>query len=64
MPNRISNLAFPCSGNIDRTIPGVQLCRPSEAVLGLIPAAQLAAFAKEYGEKIAGADGHRVKQEG
>lgn len=43
---------------------GVKLCRPSEAVLDLIPAAQLAAFAKEDGEKIVDADGHRVKQEG
>lgn len=43
---------------------GVKLCRPSEAVLDLIPAAQLTSFTKEDGEKIIDADGHRVKQEG
>lgn len=39
---------------------GVKLCRPSEAVLDLIPAAQQGAFAKEDGEKVIDADGQRV----
>lgn len=40
---------------------GVKLCRPSEAVLDLIPAKQRGAFAKEDGEQVVGADGQRVK---
>jgi arsenate reductase len=39
---------------------GVKLCRPSEAVLDLLPAPQLGAFAKEDGEKVVDATGHRV----
>lgn len=39
---------------------GVKLCRPSEAVLDLIPAAQRAAFAKEDGEQVVDAAGNRV----
>lgn len=39
---------------------GVKLCRPSEAVLNLIPAAQQGAFAKEDGEQVIGIDGQRV----
>ena len=39
---------------------GVKLCRPSEAVLDLIPTAQQGAFAKEDGEKVIDADGQRV----
>jgi arsenate reductase len=39
---------------------GVKLCRPSEAVLDLIPAAQQGAFAKEDGEKVIDAEGQRV----
>ncbi|MBC7490982.1 MAG: arsenate reductase, partial [Novosphingobium sp.] len=39
---------------------GVKLCRPSEAVLDLIPAAQQGAFAKEDGEQVIGTDGQRV----
>ncbi len=39
---------------------GVKLCRPSEVVLGLIPAAQQAAFAKEDGAAVVDADGQRV----
>ena len=35
---------------------GVRLCRPSEAVLDLLPP-QLAAFSKEDGEAVVGADG-------
>lgn len=40
---------------------GVKLCRPSEAVLDLIPAQQRGAFAKEDGEVVIGADGQRVQ---
>jgi arsenate reductase len=39
---------------------GVKLCRPSEAVLGLIPAAQQGAFAKEDGEQVVDAGGNRM----
>ncbi|RZL29366.1 MAG: arsenate reductase (glutaredoxin) [Sphingomonas sp.] len=39
---------------------GVKLCRPSEAVLDLLPADQLGAFAKEDGQQVVGASGQRV----
>ncbi len=39
---------------------GVKLCRPSEAVLDLLPAPQLAAFTKEDGERVVDASGQRV----
>ena len=39
---------------------GVKLCRPSEAVLDLIPAGQRGAFAKEDGEQVIDAAGNRV----
>jgi arsenate reductase len=39
---------------------GVKLCRPSEEVLDLIPAAQEGAFAKEDGEQVVDASGNRV----
>ena len=39
---------------------GVKLCRPSEAVLDLIPADQRGAFAKEDGEQVIDAAGNRV----
>ena len=39
---------------------GVKLCRPSEAVLELIPAAQRGAFAKEDGEQVVDATGNCV----
>lgn len=39
---------------------GVKLCRPSEAVLDLLPEPQLGAFAKEDGEKVVDASGQRV----
>ena len=39
---------------------GVKLCRPSEAVLDLLPSAQLGAFAKEDGGKVVDASGQRV----
>ena len=38
---------------------GVRLCRPSEAVLDLLPP-QRSAFTKEDGEQVVGADGQRV----
>lgn len=38
---------------------GVKLCRPSEAVLDLLPAPQRSAFAKEDGEVVADASGNR-----
>ena len=40
---------------------GVGLCRPSEAVLGLLPQAQRGAFAKEDGERVVDAAGHPVR---
>ena len=39
---------------------GVKLCRPSEAVLDLLPEPQQGAFAKEDGEKVEDASGQRV----
>ena len=39
---------------------GVTLCRPSEAVLDLLPVAQQGAFAKEDGEQVVDASGQRV----
>ena len=39
---------------------GVRLCRPSEAVLNLLPEPQQGAFAKEDGEQVVDASGHRV----
>ncbi|WP_267388548.1 arsenate reductase (glutaredoxin) [Sphingomonas sp. GC_Shp_3] len=39
---------------------GVKLCRPSEAVLDLLPADQLGAFAKEDGEQVVDVSGQRV----
>ena len=39
---------------------GVKLCRPSEAVLDLLPSGQLGAFAKEDGEQVIDASGQRV----
>jgi arsenate reductase len=38
---------------------GTRLCRPSEAVLDILPAPQKGAFAKEDGEVVVGADGRR-----
>ncbi|KTE78662.1 MULTISPECIES: arsenate reductase (glutaredoxin) [Sphingomonadaceae] len=40
---------------------GVKLCRPSEAVLDILPARQLGAFVKEDGEQVVDADGNRVR---
>lgn len=39
---------------------GVKLCRPSEAVLDLLPAPQRAPFTKEDGEQVVDASGQRV----
>jgi arsenate reductase len=39
---------------------GVKLCRPSEAVLDLLPSAQQGAFAKEDGEQVVDARGGRI----
>ena len=39
---------------------GVKLCRPSEAVLDLLPSSQLGAFAKEDGKQVIDASGQRV----
>jgi arsenate reductase len=39
---------------------GVKLCRPSEAVLDLLPAPQQGAFAKEDGERVVDASGQRI----
>jgi arsenate reductase len=40
---------------------GVRLCRPSEAVLGLLPAGDLKPFTKEDGEVVIDAAGKRVE---
>ncbi len=42
---------------------GVRLCRPSEAVLDLLPTSQQAAFTKEDGERVVDASGRRVAAE-
>ncbi|WP_347271487.1 arsenate reductase (glutaredoxin) [Rhizorhabdus histidinilytica] len=39
---------------------GVKLCRPSEAVLDILPAAQRGAFTKEDGERVVDAAGRRI----
>ncbi|MFC0102818.1 arsenate reductase (glutaredoxin) [Sphingopyxis terrae] len=39
---------------------GVRLCRPSEAVLDILPARQLGAFAKEDGEQVVDDAGNRI----
>ncbi|GGP23261.1 arsenate reductase (glutaredoxin) [Silvimonas iriomotensis] len=39
---------------------GTRLCRPSERVLDILPAAQQGPFAKEDGEVVIDADGRRV----
>ena len=40
---------------------GTRLCRPSEVVLGILPAAQKGSFVKEDGEQIADDEGNRLK---
>ena len=42
------------------TDKGVKLCRPSEAVLDILPHPQRGAFSKEDGEAVVDAAGHRV----
>ena len=42
---------------------GAKLCRPSDAVLGILPNPQRGAFAKEDGEPVVGADGQRVARD-
>lgn len=42
------------------TALGVRLCRPSEAVLDILPSPQQGPFAKEDGELVIDADGRRV----
>ena len=39
---------------------GVKLCRPSEAVLDLLPAPQQGAFAKEDGQQVVDGAGNRI----
>ena len=39
---------------------GVKLCRPSQAVLDLLPEGQLDAFTKEDGEQVVDASGQRI----
>jgi arsenate reductase len=39
---------------------GVKLCRPSELVLDILPLPQHGPFAKEDGELLIDANGHRV----
>lgn len=43
---------------------GVKLCRPSEAVLDILPNPQRAAFSKEDGEAVIDAAGNRVGKPG
>jgi len=43
---------------------GVRLCRPSEAVLDILPMPQLGAFTKEDGEPVIDASGHRIEPKG
>jgi arsenate reductase (glutaredoxin) len=40
---------------------GVKLCRPSEAVLDILPTPQTGAFTKEDGERVVDEKGQRVK---
>ncbi|MGF6899293.1 arsenate reductase (glutaredoxin) [Paraburkholderia sp. GAS348] len=40
---------------------GVRLCRPSEVVLDILPAAQQRAFAKEDGEHVIDSAGRRIR---
>lgn len=42
------------------TALGTKLCRPSEAVLDILPGAQRGAFAKEDGEAVVDAQGKRI----
>ena len=42
------------------TPSGVKLCRPSEAVLDILPNPQRGAFAKEDGEAVVNSQGNRI----
>ncbi|CAN5175507.1 glutaredoxin-dependent arsenate reductase [soil metagenome] len=44
------------------TLRGTRLCRPSEAVLDILPLPQRAAFSKEDGEPVVNAQGERVAE--
>ena len=46
------------------TPSGVKLCRPSEAVLEILPGEQIGAFAKEDGEKVVDDAGGRIVRGG
>ena len=56
-------LAYPILINrpIVVTTLGTRLCRPSEAVLDILPLPQLAGFTKEDGEVVIAEDGQRVR---
>lgn len=41
---------------------GVRLCRPSEVVLDILPAARKGAFAKEDGEPVIDSEGRRIRK--
>ncbi|OTP66099.1 arsenate reductase (glutaredoxin) [Caballeronia sordidicola] len=41
---------------------GVRLCRPSEVVFDILPAAQKGAFSKENGEPVIDGEGRRVRE--
>ncbi len=45
---------------IVKTELGAKLCRPSEAVLDILPLPQKAAFSKEDGEQVVDANGNRL----
>jgi arsenate reductase (glutaredoxin) len=40
---------------------GVRMCRPSEVVLDILPSPQQGEFTKEDGERVANADGRRIR---
>ncbi|AME22876.1 arsenate reductase (glutaredoxin) [Burkholderia sp. PAMC 26561] len=44
------------------TLLGVRLCRPSEVVLDILPAAQKGAFSQEDGEPVINGEGRRVRE--
>jgi arsenate reductase len=41
---------------------GTRLCRPSEAVLDILPSPQRGAFQKADGERVVDEKGHRVRR--
>jgi arsenate reductase len=42
------------------SVLGVRICRPSEAVLDIMPTPQLGAFSKEDGDRVVDASGQRI----